>query len=319
MLHVVRSYPLMGMSSAFLGRLIAARSVLRRLKPDLVHGQGTEAGYAWMATASGLPNVITIHGLLRLVHGFSNLSILDVRRLGELMEGATLKRATNIISISRFIESATAGTTNARFFRIPNAVRPTFYEVPLAAPAGDGRVLYVGRIAPEKGLLDLMHAAQTLDSQGVSGQVEVIGTATRDGQDYLLQCKSIAGSLRNVRILFMGARSGRELSDLLVGATCVVLPSKIENSPMVVAEAMAAGTPPVAYAVGGVPERIADGVDGFLIEPRDIAGLACRIGYLMRNPDRVTELGLAARQKSLEWTEDSVAERTFVAYQSILS
>jgi len=87
---------------------------------------------------------------------------------------------------------------------------------------------------------------------------------------------------------------------------------------MVIAEAMASGTPPVAYAVGAIPNLIEDGVNGFLVPPGDIDLLAQRIRTLVLNPELARTFGERAREKALSFRPEVVAEKTLRAYERVL-
>jgi glycosyltransferase involved in cell wall biosynthesis len=76
-----------------------------------------------------------------------------------------------------------------------------------------------------------------------------------------------------------------------------VLPSFTEGLPTVVLESYAAGVPVVATAVGGTPEAVADGLDGYLVPPGDPAQLAGRILELLGSNDRRREMGLRGRER----------------------
>jgi glycosyltransferase involved in cell wall biosynthesis len=76
----------------------------------------------------------------------------------------------------------------------------------------------------------------------------------------------------------------------------VCLTSHTEGTPNVVLEAMAAGRPVVATRVGGVPELIADGINGLLVEPGDVEGLARAITRLLNDPDLAQRLASAGQQ-----------------------
>ena len=79
-----------------------------------------------------------------------------------------------------------------------------------------------------------------------------------------------------------------------------LLPSVNEGTPVSAIEALASGTPVVATRVGGVPDVVRDGVDGFLVEPGDVEAAADRLAALARDPELRERLGTAAREDNRE-------------------
>jgi glycosyltransferase involved in cell wall biosynthesis len=79
-----------------------------------------------------------------------------------------------------------------------------------------------------------------------------------------------------------------------------VLPSVNEGTPVSAIEALASGTPVVANRVGGVPDVVSDGVDGFLVEPGDVEGAADRLAELASDPELRTRLGESGRREMFE-------------------
>jgi glycosyltransferase involved in cell wall biosynthesis len=79
-----------------------------------------------------------------------------------------------------------------------------------------------------------------------------------------------------------------------------VLPSANEGTPVSVIEALAGRRPVVATRVGGVPDVIRDGIDGFLVEPGDVDALAERLGRLAADPALAARMGEAGRERVLE-------------------
>lgn len=98
---------------------------------------------------------------------------------------------------------------------------------------------------------------------------------------------------------FLGyMRHGDALNALIRGARAVIVPSEYyENCSMSVLEAMAFGRPVVGGNIGGIPEQIRDGIDGYLVEPGDADALARIMDSLAANPQRAREMGINARQR----------------------
>ena len=133
---------------------------------------------------------------------------------------------------------------------------------------------------------------------------------------------------RDVR--FVGQVSDRELEELYRTARVVVLPSvhetcygkRVEISELLglsVLEAMASGTPVIASRIGGVPEVVADGETGFLVEPGNVSELRDRLEQVLANDDLRERMGANARQHVVErFTWDRCAERCLAAYEDVI-
>jgi glycosyltransferase involved in cell wall biosynthesis len=154
-------------------------------------------------------------------------------------------------------------------------------------------LLFLGRVGKEKGALDLIDAVVRLRrdfpeitvSIGGNGDIDV---AMKRAHSYNLT--------ENVH--FLGWVRGTDKERLLQQATVYVLPSYSEGLPMSVLEAMAAGLPVVSTFVGGIPEAISDGEEGFLIQPGNVDELVNRLSLLLRDPQMRERMGNAARTKA---------------------
>jgi glycosyltransferase involved in cell wall biosynthesis len=119
------------------------------------------------------------------------------------------------------------------------------------------------------------------------------------------------------RVRFLGVRS--DIPDLLRAADVFVFPSRWEGNPLSVMEAMAAGLPVVATAVGGVPELVEDGVSGILVPNEDLEGLTTAMQRMAQNPDLREQMGRAARCRAVERFDIRQTVRAYEAlYEEIL-
>ncbi len=159
------------------------------------------------------------------------------------------------------------------------AVVPYFTSLPDEVPPAAGRdVLYIGRIAREKGA-DLVLEAMAL----VPGtwRVVIVG----DGIDMAyLRARADALGIRD-RVTFMGWMTGTALDDVYRRAAVVVVPSRLpEPFGITGIEAMAWRRPVVAFGVGGIPEWLENGTGGFHVAAGDVRGMAARIHGLLDDP-----------------------------------
>jgi len=106
------------------------------------------------------------------------------------------------------------------------------------------------------------------------------------------------------RVVFSGAVSHKEVQEMMRACAIVAVPSRSEGLGMTVLEAMAAGKPVVAAAVGGIPEILEHGVTGLLVPPEDHMALAAAVIELAADPalrSRLGKAGLEAARTSHTW------------------
>ena len=195
----------------------------------------------------------------------------------------------------------------------PPAGAPTFqerYRVP--GPF----VLFVGRLASNKGLLDLAEAFAVLARADASAQLVIVGED--GGQRAPLEAKVRAlGVADRVRVL------GHVDDDAVLAAAyrearLTVLPSEYEAFGLVLLESLAAGTPVVASKVGGIPEFVEDGRAGLLVPPRTPSALAEAIVRVWSDRDLARRLGAYGRDQVVprfQW--DGLVEKLDAVYREV--
>lgn len=171
-------------------------------------------------------------------------------------------------------------------------VVPYFVTLPPAVvvpPAGQREVLFVGRLVPVKGVHALLRAVAEIPG---AWHLTVAG----DGAE-LSRARRLAARLGiGDRVSFLGWVTGERLARAYQHASLVVVPSLWpEPFGIVGLEAMSHGRPVVAFAVGGIPEWLEDGITGLLVPPLDVEALAAKIAWLLDRPALARELGMAGR------------------------
>jgi glycosyltransferase involved in cell wall biosynthesis len=140
-----------------------------------------------------------------------------------------------------------------------------------------------------------------------------------DGPDRdALQKIAINGALPAT---FTGYLNGAEVKKTITGAKVIIMPSEwYENAPLSLLEAFAWGKPVIGARIGGIPEMIDGGVNGYLFEPGNATDLRNKLEMFLALPsDRVLEMGRAARSKvEREYSAGSHYERLMQAYGKAL-
>lgn len=192
------------------------------------------------------------------------------------LESKTARAIGDVRHVDRFVcvsdfqkkIMARAGIPAEKLTRIHN-----FVDAPLTlAVAGhDNYFLYIGRLEKQKGIETLVRAFRQTDLHLIiAGQGAYEKEMTR-----------LIADRENIE--FVGFQSGQRLQNLIKRAQAVVVPSEwYENCPMSVLEAKALGRPVIAARIGGIPELVRDGTDGYLFEPGNVMELTAALGQLDR-------------------------------------
>jgi glycosyltransferase involved in cell wall biosynthesis len=156
----------------------------------------------------------------------------------------------------------------------------------------EAEILFLGRLGESKGTMDLMDAVSRLTRSHPKIKLLLGGDGDLDGARSRAQELGIAP-----RVDILGWVKGDEKEKLLLESTVYALPSYNEGLPMSILEAMAAGLPVVSTKVGGIPEAVRDGVEGFLIEPGDVKALTRRLDMILSDRTLQTKMADAGRKK----------------------
>jgi teichuronic acid biosynthesis glycosyltransferase TuaC len=169
-------------------------------------------------------------------------------------------------------------------------------RVRLGLPVSGPVLLWVGRMAPVKGLDVLLRACARLRDGGTVFNLYLVGDGPLRGELETAAARlGLAGA-----VSFLGARPQAELPDWYRAADVTVLPSRSEGLPNVLRESLACGTPFVASNVGGIPEIAEPPLDR-LVPPDDPAALAGAIAGSLREPSALSR----TKFQPLSWAESA--------------
>ncbi len=253
---------------------------MRRAVPrdaDLVHAHWLAAGA--VAATLRMPFIVQVWG-----------TDLELARRVPWFARWVLRRATLVVAASNFLadQARSLGAHEVR-------VIPSGVELPEAVgePEEPPHVLYVGRLSPEKGVLELLEACEGLP-------LVVVGDGPLRAQ--------VPGAV--------GFVPPGELGPWYERAAVVAAPSRREGYGVAAREAMAWGRPVVASAVGGLTDAVEDGVTGLLVPPGDVAALRAAIERLLGDVELRRRLGATARARAPRF--DAAADALVEAYESPL-
>ena len=282
--------------------------LIRQVRPTILHTHTAKAGtvgrVAALVAGSARPPIVvhTFHGhVLRGYFGPAKSTVFRV------LERLLAKVTTVLVAVSPEVRDdlVQLGVAPAEKFAVVRLGIELEQRVASDVPRDEVRrrlgipperfvVGWIGRMTGVKQTHDLLAALAELRAGGVDAGLLVVG----DGPDRA-GFEQRARDLDLVRhCLFLGYQE--DVAPWYAAMDAVALPSGNEGTPVTVIEALAAGKPVVAYEVGGVPDVVREGIDGFLVAPGSTSGMAERLGQLAADPELGRRLGEAGRERVLE-------------------
>jgi phosphatidyl-myo-inositol alpha-mannosyltransferase len=283
--------------------LVRMRRELKSGNYDVVHVHEPPAPLiSWDAsTFRGAPVVGTFHAYSSKAMPNHIANLLGARRIFNQLS-------------ARIAVSEAAAWTGRRWFGgnytiVPNGVDVEAAQTGPKASSDELRLLFVGRAEERKGLPVLLAAFQAL-VEHVPAKLTLIGAEHEE------VARGIADPDLLARIETRGKVSDEQLWAALGEADLLVAPSLAgESFGMVLIEAMASGTPPVASAIAGYSDVITEGVDGVLVPPADPQALGEELLALWHEPERRAAMGQAGRESAQRYAWPRVAEEVSEVYE----
>jgi glycosyltransferase involved in cell wall biosynthesis len=202
----------------------------------------------------------------------------------------------------------------ARVVELPNYVHmPTFAGMVRAS--GSVNVLFLGLVGERKGVFDLLPAFAAAVEPGLPLRLTLAGNGdvTRAGE--VVSELGLHGS-----VFLAGWVEGEQKRRLLESSDLYVLPSRNENLPMSVIEAMSYGVPVISTRVGGIPELVRDGVEGVLVDAGDREALTAALVRLGSDAALRARMGVNARQRvKSHYSAEVVLPRLYAVYEDVLA
>jgi glycosyltransferase involved in cell wall biosynthesis len=301
---------------------------IRRVRPQILHTHTAKAGavgrIAALLAGDARPPIIvhTFHG--HVLRGYfgplrSRAFALLERRLAEL--------TTALVAVSPEVRDDLVA--------LGVAPREKFAVIRLGIELGDrvrveenGRdatrrmlgippdaftVGWIGRMTGVKRTDDVLLAFRSLRERGVAARLCLVGDGP-DREHVELRAHDL-GVMRET--LFLGYQE--DVAPYYAAFDAFVLPSGNEGTPVTTIEALAAGRPVVATRVGGVPDVVRDGEDGFLVDPGDIEELADRLATLAGDAELRERMGASGREHVLpRYAVDRLVDDVDRLYRSLL-
>ena len=283
------------------------------------------------------PVIIKLHGSDTY---FCHLDNRPVKWINNFHERRALQKANGLLSVSQFTADLTNEVFGLQkdFTIIPNSIdidlfdgndddndnlNDKFKANIGVSRSGDGRILYFGSLIRKKGLLELPFIFNEVIKKNPEAQLSLIG---RDVPDIVSGNPSTWAMMQQLftdealqNVTYLGSVPYHKIKEHIKAASVCVFPTFAEALPVSWIEAMALQKPIVASNIGWANEVIVDGVEGFLVHPKDHKKYAERILELLEKPKMQREFGTAARKKVVaKFSTQTVAQQSLLFYKSLI-
>jgi glycosyltransferase involved in cell wall biosynthesis len=330
------------------GEWLARRWLEAEQPPDIVHSHFWMSGVAALRAGAGapgalpdtfppglsvavsvgepLPLVATLHALGTVKKRMQGPADTSPQERAEL-ESLVVRTADRIIAqcSDEVRELLRIEVPRERISVIPSGVDvERFSPGPLGprlrSASRPARILCVGRMVARKGFLDMVKALRRIPG----AQLIIAGGPPRRELDGDPVARGLRESAKELgvadRVQMLGAVPREEMPDLYRSVDLLACTPAYEPFGLTPLEAMACGTPVVAYAVGGLMDSVAHGVSGLLVSPGDVNGLAKAIRELLScEPRRYAYAVAGMSQARARYPWSRVAEQVEAVYRSVIS
>jgi glycosyltransferase involved in cell wall biosynthesis len=287
------------------------RRVIHRFKPTHIH-LGSALAYSYVSAALATSRT-------PMVYRMGDKPPVD-SRFNFVIWKMAMRRAAAVVAISDFIRrSAIDSGVDARRIQTIYNVAPSREEAADSAVEirRSPRVLYVGAVSEEKGLMPLVEAFATILRDMPAVHLDIVGASRWDTEFRERLASRIEALQISDRVAFHGHRD--DPSPFYRGSLIHVAPSLCDEAlGNVVLEAKREGTPSIVFASGGLPETIRHQIDGYVCEDRSAESLAGALRWMLGDDERRLAMGAAARRDyELRFAEERFAREWAAVYRAV--
>jgi glycosyltransferase involved in cell wall biosynthesis len=296
---------------------------INKIKPDLIHANGTSWEYGYPAVAwKKCPVVLTVHGISHneskywngLKNKWHKISCCNI-------ESHLLENAKNIVTVSSYVEKEIRKCISKTQYGncliytdvISNPVDLKFMSV-INHPI-ENRLLYVGGIEERKGLHVLIKSLAIVKKTIPDITLDIVGSIRSP-----VYCANVMKLISDLNLIdnvnFVGKINDEKLMDEYSNASIYISPAYEESEGITILEAMATGTPVIATRSGGSESIITNDVDGLLVERGNSEELAFKI--LICGDALKEQLGEAGKMTAIKYLPDNIARKYMDVYERLL-
>lgn len=307
------------------------RNLVIQWKPDVIHIHSyNELSPAFLYWANGIKVVMTIHDQ-RIASAVIDPQCSYAKRHMNMcpgcmecvgLKGMLFEKVKNFVyrfftkSISTYIVPSRFLLKQLKQFENLQPIAHLYngFQLPTAKPpVFSKRIVYAGRLVENKGIQFVIEAMKTVCEQFPETKFEIIGSG-----DYEKELKDLVNNYGlSSSVIFFGSISHESVIEHVYKAEVAVIPSIYDdNLPTIGLESLGAGRVIVATNIGGLPEIVDDGKNGYLIEPKKAAELSKKIVYLFSHPEEVTKMAAMSHKKSSQFDIKVHLEKILVLYKN---
>lgn len=286
------------------------KECLNKVRPDVVHGWGTEDVYALAAVTSGYPHLISMQGILSALILKSWMHPREYFQA--ILELYCLRKAQVVTTESEWGAAVVRKRRGIKPVEIVEyGVQKTFFSTQWKPAAENNLTIFVGSIRAGKGIQDLVEAFRDPALSG--SELVVVGGVEGEWAEKLQKTAP-----PNIR--WLGRKSAEETAQYMAKAWCLALPTRADTSPNVVKEARVIGLPVITTRNGGQASYVQDGEDGYFVECGDIKGLVQKLRIVLGSLATTMKLGKVGQQRYRNlFTADQTAKCFQSLYRKVFS
>jgi glycosyltransferase involved in cell wall biosynthesis len=281
------------------------RRALRDTKPDIIHAHGFKAAFYGKLTAPASAALIITH------HGKSAHTIKV--KVYEFIEEQVMKRSKAVIAVSHDMKRmlVRAGIRESKISVVENFLTTRVIKAQ-SKGTSSLKLLFVGRLSPEKGCDVLIESMKILEKEKIS--LTIVG----DGIEKVNLEKKVSGLNLASMVHFVGFK--HNVNEFMASSDALVMPSYREGQPLTLIEACCMGLPIVASNVGGIPDLIKENENGYLCPPGDSNQLAQTLKQLLKNIEalKANSQAISAVYEK-RFSSSNWAKNTINVYKIVLS
>ncbi len=289
-------------------------------RPQIIHIH-TSQGFGWLKDTFYIL-IGKLYGSKIVLHIHASTFNSLYGEKSKLVQGYTrwvMGLSDAIISVSDEWKQRLGGIVHAeKVFSFRNCITlDSFSPHPANRPVNCVKAMFIGSVGSRKGAFDLLEALGRLKTRGCVLPTTIAGYEEREGD--LVKARSRLQELNLADTCELpGTVIGEKKAELFSKANLFILPSYNEGLPMAILEGMSAGMAVVSTPVGGIPEIVRDGYNGFLVQPGDIDSLAEKLEVLADDPHLCLEMGKRSREIVEELDVKPYVVRLLALYNSLL-